>query len=415
MKISVPQHHEAYYGLPRDVVRCQRCLMTNQKPHSINETTHRPDTPKTGMSIDAEGVCDACRFAEHKNEVDWSKREKMLMEMLDRYRRDDGPYDVIVSGSGGKDSMKISHLLKYKYGMHPLTVTWSPHLYADIGWRNMQNWIHNGGFDNLLFTPNGKTMRILTREAFDNLYFPFQPFKFGIKFWATKMAIRFNIPLVMYGEPYAEYGSTDNDEGMTPSLGLEYFVNDATDIYLGGLHADEIKKKHGLTDNDLLPFMPLRSWEVEKHEVRVEYLGWYLNWDPQESFYYAAENCGFEPDPQRTEGTYGKYASLDDKMDGLHYFTHLIKFGIGRATFDTSQEIRNGHITRQEAVALVGKYELEFPKQFFGEMLEYMNMDEDYFWDRTDRARSPHLWAKKGNEWALRHPATEVPQAAPPS
>ena len=91
--------------------------------------------------------------------------------------------------------------------MNPLTVTWSPHLYTDIGFKNFQNWLHVGGFDNYLFTPNGETHRLLTRNAFLNLLHPFQPFILGQKTFATKMAARFNIPLIFYGEPPGEYGA----------------------------------------------------------------------------------------------------------------------------------------------------------------------------------------------------------------
>jgi N-acetyl sugar amidotransferase len=396
---------EAFYGLPTEVVHCRRCLMTNQKPHSVNETTHTADSRKATLGFDEEGICDACRYAEMKDRgIDWDKREQMLLRLLDQYRRDDGGYDVIVSGSGGKDSAMTSHLLKYKYGMHPLTVTWAPHMYSDIGRQNLQRWIDVGGFDNLLFTANGRVMRTLTHEAFENLYFPFQPFKFGIKFWAAKMAIKFGIKLVMYGEPYIEYGSTPMDDAASPALGLNYFVNDSKDLYLGGMHVDQLKAKHGFCDNDLLPFMPLRSHEVQGHELRVEYLGWYRKWDPQQAYYYAVENCGFEPDDERTEGTYGRYSSIDDRIDGLHYYSHYIKFGIGRCTFDASQEIRNGHITREEGVALLKKYEGEVPRRYMAECLDYIGITEEQFWERTDRARSPHLWHKVDGEWRLRHP-----------
>ena len=83
-------------------------------------------------------------------------------------------------GSGGKDSFYAAHLLKYKYGMHPLTVTWAPHIYTPWGWDNMQAWIH-AGFDNYLCTPNGMTHRLLTRLATENLFHPFQPFILGQK------------------------------------------------------------------------------------------------------------------------------------------------------------------------------------------------------------------------------------------
>ena len=89
--------------------------------------------------------------------------------MLDRFRKNDGGYDVVVPGSGGKDSAYTSHILKYKYGMNPLTVTWAPHKYTDIGFKNFENWLHIGGQYNILFTPNGRLHRHLTKLAFENL------------------------------------------------------------------------------------------------------------------------------------------------------------------------------------------------------------------------------------------------------
>ena len=405
----IEKNLDAYFGLPSEVRFCRRCLMSNQKPHSVNETTHHKNSKKITMGIRPDGLCEACYYIEKKEvDIDWTAREKLLQIKLSQHRRSDGGYDCIVSGSGGKDSMKIAHVLKYKYDMHPLTVTWSPHMYSDVGWRNIQNWINIGGFDNLLFASNGKVMRTLTREAFENLYFPFQPFKFGIKFWAAKMAMKFGIELVMYGEPNAEYGSTSLEEVDTPTVGWEFFVNDAPDVYLGGVHVDELMKKHNLGLNDLLPFMPIRSEEVKNNQIEVQCLGWYIPWDPQESYYYAVEHCGFEPETQRTEGTYGKYSSIDDKIDGLHYWTHLIKFGIGRTTFDASQEIRNGHITREEGLALWHKFEQEFPKRFHQDCLDYMGMTEAEFQKVTDKFRSPHLWEMFGNDWRLRHTPDDV-------
>ena len=132
---------------------------------------------------------------------------KKLVEMLDAVRRNDGRYDCIVPGSGGKDSCAQAHLLKYKYGMNPLTVTYSPLLYTDVGFRNVRNWSYIGGFDHYLFTPNGQISSILSKEALVNLYHPMQPFKFGIKAFAAKMAIKFDIPLVIYGSLMQNMGA----------------------------------------------------------------------------------------------------------------------------------------------------------------------------------------------------------------
>ncbi len=113
----------AYYGLPSEVRFCQRCVMSNQRPSSFPEFKHKRDRVTPTLHIDEEGICDACRYADKKDEIDWESRERQLLEVLDQYRRNDGYYDCIVPGSGGKDSAYAAHLLKYKYGMHPMSLS----------------------------------------------------------------------------------------------------------------------------------------------------------------------------------------------------------------------------------------------------------------------------------------------------
>ena len=137
--------------------------------------------------------------------------------------------------------------------------------------------------------------------------------------------------------------------------------------------------------------------------IEVHYLGYYLKWDPQECFYYASNNTGFEPNTERTEGTYSKYSSIDDKIDPFHYYTTYIKYGLGRASYDAAQEIRNGKITRQEGVNLVKKYDNEFPKKYFKDFLNYIDIKEEMFWKTIDKFRPAHLWFKKRNAWRIKN------------
>ena len=154
-------------------------------------------------------------------------------------------------------------------------------------------------------------------------------------------------------------------------------------------------------------YLPAPAEDIERTNIQVHYLGYYLRWTPQEAYYYAVEHCGFEANPVRTEGTYSKYNSLDDKIDGFHYYTTWIKFGIGRATYDASQEIRNSHITREEGVALVRRFDGEFPARYFDEVMKYLEIDPEFFMGLVDSARSPHLWNEDSGEWQLRHPVWE--------
>ena len=140
-----------------------------------------------------------------KKKINWNERKKELIELCNKYRRKDGYPDCIVPGSGGKDSFYAAHKLKYEFNMNPLTITYSPHIYTTWGWDNFQSWIHSG-FDNYLFTPNGKVHRLLTRLAIENIFHPFQPFIMGQMYFPPKLAVQLSIPLVFYGENPTEYG-----------------------------------------------------------------------------------------------------------------------------------------------------------------------------------------------------------------
>jgi N-acetyl sugar amidotransferase len=394
---------EAKYGLPEKVVFCRRCVMSNQRPASAVEFRHTKDSKKTTLNIDAEGICDACRVAEMKEQIDWRQREEKLLRLLDKYRRDDGNYDCIVPGSGGKDSVYASHILKYKYNMHPLTVTWPPILYTDYGYRNFRNWIEVGGFDNLTFKQNGRVMKLLTRLSIENLLHPFQTFILGQKNLAPKIAAKYGIPLIFYGENEAEYGNPIADSATSLRDKSYYTMTHLDQMFLGGVCVTELIKDHKIPLADLMAFLPASHEELEKSKIEVHYLGYYIKWIPQEAYYYAVEHTDFQARPFRTQGTYSKYNSIDDKIDDLHYFTTSIKFGIGRATYDASQEIRNRHLTREEGVALVRRFDGEFPDIYFKEIMEYLEIDPDHFMKICDQFRSPHLWNKINNEWQLRH------------
>ena len=402
MPNQVPAPLEAKFGLPADVRFCARCVISNQRPSSTVEYAHTRESKKETIHFDADGVCAACRFAEEKERVDWAARERELLDLLARHRRTDGRYDVLVPGSGGKDSIYASHLLKYKYGMNPLTVTWAPHIYTEVGWRNFQSWLH-AGFDNYLCTPNGRVHRTLTRLAFENLLHPFQPFIFGQKSLPPRFAAVHDIPLVVYGENEVEYGNPFG-EATTAQRDPRYFTREARreDLHLGGVSVPALAE-HGITPRDIDPYLAADPARLAEKRVEVHYLGYYLRWVPQECYYYAVEHAGFEANTERTEGTYSKYNSIDDRMDGLHYFTTYIKFGIGRASYDAAQEIRNSHLTREEGVALVRRFDGEFPRKWFQENLDYMGISEARFWEVVDQFRSPHLWKREGAAWALRH------------
>jgi len=372
------------YALPKLVVFCRKCVVSNQRPR---------------IAFDEHGVCSACRYAEYKRtKVDWKERERELTKLCDRFRRSDGSYDVVVPCSGGKDSGFVAHQLKYRYGMNPLCVTWAPLLATAIGRINLDNFIASG-FDHILGTPNPKVTRLLTRLSFLHLGDPFQPFIYGQTNFPMKMAIQHNVRLIMYGENgEVEYGGNMKN-AFSPTRQIE----DHESHYFSGM-PPEFWVEHGLSLVDLAPFRAPAYEAIMANQTEIHFFGYYRFWDPQENFYYCQEHNSFTVNPERSEGTYSKYASLDDRLDGFHYYLAFVKFGIGRATSDAAHEIRDAKITREEGVALVKKYDGEFPKKYFADFLEYTGMEEEAFWEAVDCWRSDHIWRRENSEWSLRYP-----------
>ena len=346
---------------------CRKCVISSMRPR---------------ITFDADGVCSACRFAEIKAATDWAARERELVALCDAHRSHDGSFDVVVPVSGGKDGGFTAHMLKTVYGMHPLCVTFAPLLPTDIGRQNLDAFVASG-FDVIQGRPNGQVARKLARLAFEHMGDPFQPFIYGQTNFPLRIAAQEGIGLVMYGEDgEAEYGGSVKEPRAKRSPeehDAQYFSGKDPEYWEAfGVSAQELEIFKG----------PINAYELPQ----IHFFGYYKRWDPQENFYYCSDHTGFVPNPERTEGTYSKYASLDDKLDGLHYYLSFIKFGIGRATADAAHEVRDGKITRQEAVALVHKFDGEFPSKHYSEACEYMGLSLMEATRIIDSWRSPEVW-----------------------
>ena len=378
------------YNLPEEVKFCKKCTISNQRPR---------------LTFDAHGVCSACNYAEHKRTLDWTAREAELADLCDRFRQKRG-YDVVVPCSGGKDGGFTALYLKNRHGMKPLTATWGANLYTQIGWDNLERFISLGGFDNVLGRPSGQVNRRLTKLAFEHMGDPFQGFIYGQSNFPLKVAVQYDVPLIMYGENgEVEYGG-DMKNAYKPTRDIE----DYDKHYFSGI-PPETWAKYGLDERDLEPYMGPPVETVRRTGIEMHFMGYYKLWDPQENFYYCVDGYDFRPNPERNEGTYSKYASLDDKIDGMHYYLAYIKFGIGRATSDTAHEIRDGKITREEGVALVRKFDGEFPRRHHQDLLDYCDMTDEEAQRIIDSWRSDHLWERASNsgDWKLKFPIWEAP------
>ena len=227
-------------------------------------------------------------------------------------------------------------------------------------------------------------------------------FIIGQKNIAPKVAMKNNIKLIFYGEHEALYGNNPK-EFLNPLVDSKYFTKESSDnLVFAGMTINEILKNNFIKESDLEPFIPIAKKDFESSGIEMHYFSYYQKWIPQEVYYYAFKNTGYRPRHFRSQGTYSKYSSVDDKVDDLHYYTTYIKFGYGRATKDACQEIRNYHLTRDEGVQLVKKFDGEFPDRYFNEIMDYLDIKKDIFFKTCDKFRSPHLWKKKNNSWKLR-------------
>ena len=188
---------------------------------------------------------------------------------------------------------------------------------------------------------------------------------------------------------------------MNPQLYTCYDIDDQ-ETHLGGMAIKDLYSKHDFERSDLIPYRSPTMEQVSEFGLEVHYMSYYRKWVPQENFYYAVKNTMFEPAETRTTGSYSKYSGLDDKLEWLHYYMMFIKYGMGRATADAAQEIRNGKITREEGINLVKKFDGEFPTAYLKDFINYIEISEDEFLKKIDDLRSAHLWKKKGHEWDLR-------------
>ena len=395
--------NQPLFGLPKEVKFCKSCVISNQRPNSTVEMKN-DNKKKETIKFDSNGICSACNFNKAKKmDVDWKEREEKLFELLEPYRSSNGDYDVLVPSSGGKDSSFTAHILKYKYKMNPLTITWAPNMFTRAGWNNFNSLAREGGIDSILYTPNGRLHSYLTKLAFLNLCHPFQPFIHGQKIIGPKLASKYGIKLVMYGENQAEYGNP-LEQNADPFMDLSFFsIDDPLNIMFGGVKIKDIISSTNFNFSDFNAYIPPEPKQIQNKKIKVSYLGYFERWDPQETYYYSVDNTGFKPAYERSIGTYSRYTEIDDKIVPFHFYTTFIKFGIGRATYDATQEIRNEKITRDEGVKLVKKFDHEFPERYFNDFLNYIKIDEKTFFEVIDASRSPHLWEKINGKWNLKH------------
>jgi N-acetyl sugar amidotransferase len=351
------------------------------------------------VAFDAEGVCNACRHAESKRATDWDARRAEFLRLLDGHRASDGRWDCVVPWSGGKDSSTIAYRLKFEFGMNPLLVTFSPLLPNDVGQANRETLLRLG-FDGILLRPNQDVARRLARRFFverGNLKVAWDA---GINAVPVTVALKYGIRLVVY----AEHGESEYGGRVLHEESQKF--RDYTEVIEHQVGDDA----HNWTDDgirvaDLQPYLYPSSDDLGRAGLQACYFGYFFRWSMYENYQFIREKLDFRTNAKgRTDGTFTNFDSLDDKTDDVYYYLQWIKFGFGRTVRDASRMIQNGHMTREEGIALARKYDGEFPGEFIEECLDYLGLTRPEFDTVVDQHRNPEIWAREGAEWRLRFP-----------
>lgn len=368
------------------ILYCIRCLTPNSRPRII---------------FNKQNVCNACLNAEDKKNIDWEDRKKQFDDLVDNIKNFKSPsgYDCIVPWSGGKDSSTIAYKLKFDFGLNPLLVTYAPMIPNHVGQYNRDQLV-SLGFDHLYFKANTKVLKHLAKRFFIERGNPKVAWDAGINAIPIQVAVNYNIPFVFYAEHgESEYGGRVLSEEHKRTRDFAEIIEN----YVGDDPTNWVDEE--VSENELNPYIYPNIDKVSKVGVKAYYFGYFFKWSMYENYLFIKNKIDFKLNSEgRTNSTFTNYDSLDDKIDNLYYYMQFIKFGFGRAVRDASRLIQNDHMTREEGLKLAKQYDHEFCNQYFNEVLEYLSINEDNFYEIVNNHRNQDVWEIKGNEFKLKYP-----------
>ncbi len=318
---------------------CVRCCM--------------PETQE-GLTFDELGICQACQSSEQKIHINWVERERVLRMLLeDAKARAGNNYDCIVPISGGKDSVYQLHILVKVYGMKPLAVTFSHNWYSETGWYNLQNALHEFNVDHIMFTPNRDLVNRIANRSLGAIGDACWHCHSGVGAFPLQAAVRFNIPLLIWGESIAESSGRASYKDPVHKFDREYFIKVSAKRQPNEMVCDT------LSERDLYPFNVPTIEEIERVGVYGIHLGDYIFWDEERQTEFIRQEYGWKE--TEMEGAYKGYKSAECIMAGVHDFTCYLKRGYGRATFQACFDVRNGLMTREEGFSVARAIDSERP------------------------------------------------------
>lgn len=345
--------------------RCSRCGL--------------PETYET-IEFDALDVCNICLQANFKNEnIDWVRRHEMLTELVDNYRGKFS-YDCIVPFSGGKDSTYTLWYLVRNLGLKPLVVQFNHGFMRPNLLKNNEKTFRSLGVDVISFTPNWKVVKLLMKESFIRKGDFCWHCHTGIFSYPMHVAIKFNVPLIFWGEPSSEYTAyydyRDDEIELVDEERFNRFVN----LGLTGEDMGEIlRDAQGLDRRDFDPYIYPTSAAMRGAEIKSVALGSFIPWDTKKHFKVIQEELDWQGDEVEgmPPGLY-EYEKIECFMQGSRDYIKFLKRGYGRVTQMTALDRRKGEMSATEANKLINEFEGKRPPSL-DLLLEYMEMSEEEF------------------------------------
>ncbi len=351
--------------------------------------------------LDDDGVCAACaaseEFDRRANPAFWDQRreafERLAREIRSRPDRASN-WDCIIPVSGGKDSYWQTHLA-VEHGLRPLLVTYHGYNFLPEGQRNLDRMRDALGADHMVFGPSVRTLKKLNLAAFRLMGDMNWHAHAGIKIFPLIAAVRFNIPLMIWGEiTWTVAGMYD------PADFAEYTKRTVLEHDLRGYLPADLARAAELDEQELCWLNFPSDEEIARVGVRGVYIGNFFEWKPNEHAELMRKRYGFEFASEPFERTYRTMSNLDDMHEnGAHDYLKFIKFGYGRASDHASKDIRDGLMTRDEAIEIVRAYDHVKPRRDLARWLSYVGISEREFDETADTFRDPRVWWIQDGRW----------------
>jgi len=364
---------------------CKLCVMPTTRPK---------------LELNKEGVCSACITAKKKdNNIDWINREKEFKEILNKFRnKDKTKYDCIIPVSGGKDSIYQVHIMKNVYDMNPLCVTFRTDARTPLGEKNIQA-LRDMGVDHIDFTPNPIGFRKLRKKCFLEEGDCSIPDHLAIWSIPPIIAIKFNIPLIIWGEnPDIEYGAPENEMDIS-KLTKKWL--EKQNILKGKKAEDWVDDEISL--NEIQSLIYPDEKELNKIDYTPLFLGYYIQWDAKQNI-EIAKKYGFQTRKEGPVVGIYDYADLDCMYIIIHHYFKYLKFGFGSTSDHVSNEIRKGRITREEGIKMVKESDgRKPPKEYITHFCNNIGITEKQFWKVADKFRGKEIWNKnEKGKWYIK-------------